>query len=171
MSQFPSAYTWRSIVKKSLNHFYEQQWQLRINADNDFQRFIAIHRSIQPSVIWTSAKTRPDIIHAFNAGKMLVFRHFSGDYVCKHCNSTVPDILLHLTSQCEKTQQWRRTLVASVKTHISKALGDFIGNADAETFLRAMLDSELCPAFAIEPKLSNAYLKLTMHYIHSIASK
>ena len=75
---FPSKSTWKRIVSKAIWQYHTQARINRMQADQDFNRFNAVHCSSGPLALWLSAKTSPEIIHAVSAVNVLVKQSHTG---------------------------------------------------------------------------------------------
>jgi hypothetical protein len=48
-SKFPTKWTWKNIIRNSINSYQDIDWETRIESDPEFCRFRSIHFAVSPS--------------------------------------------------------------------------------------------------------------------------
>lgn len=97
---FPHKYSWKTIVRSTINDFHIQQRQIRMLMDPDFHRFNSVFQHNKPCNIWSFVDNASDIRNFKFICKLIVSTKTLCLSTCHLCNSTYEDIFFHVTLSC-----------------------------------------------------------------------
>lgn len=99
-STFPHKYSWKTIVRSTINDFHIQQRLIRMLMDPDFHRFNSVFQHNKPCNIWSFVDNASDIRNFKFTCKLIVSTKTLCLSTCHLCNSTYEDIFFHVTLSC-----------------------------------------------------------------------
>lgn len=114
---FPHKYSWKTIVRSTINDFHIQQRQIRMLMDPDFHRFNSVFQHNKPCNIWSFVDNASDIRNFKFTCKLIVSTKTLCLSTCHLCNSPYEDIFCHITLSCgalsDCHNEWWNTIVNS----------------------------------------------------------
>ena len=142
---FPTAYEWKTIVKRSVDEYNNNAW-LSETATDDFSRLRSVQQSMnKPAVLWTTALRFPAILHKFAFLVRLLTLSFVADpflKTCVKCNLDYSDPVDHFFNVCIKTQPQRELFWQRIQSLPIEAETELNNLSDRE-FSSAMLGAPL----------------------------
>ena len=171
---FPVKCQWKHICKSTIFDFEQQQWSLRINANDDYFRFRLIHNQLIPGNVWLTALQYPASLEALTFLAKLCCIPKSNDIKnCIICESQYTDELKHKVFDCgnETVQTIRLKYWQSLSTQFSNELCAFVWNHNVDTqllFLLGYVDGTL--SSMLPSKRIAEYMSFNSAFLRTIYS-
>jgi hypothetical protein len=99
---FPEKPHWKCIVVNVVNQKQDNEWQTRINLDNDFNRFREIHFSVSIPSVWTFTTNCSELRTAKFFAKLISSVPNSNGQSCEINKRVCKDIFIHESLSCPK---------------------------------------------------------------------
>ena len=135
---FPTKVAWKRIVNSNIYTFENKELYQRMNTDSDFCRFISVHSSIKPGVVWTSPKSSTDLNNAYYVAKMLTCVPQDCAKICDKCAKTFTDIIYHSIIECNSTSNLRDQFFDNIINSFDLNVYVTLDNMHGETFLETL---------------------------------
>ena len=168
---FPTKSNWKRIMSRALHTYYTEAWRARLHADDEFNPFRAIHLTVSPSAIWTSARSRSEIIHAISAIHALTYRHFQQAYTCKLCNTVTANIIDHILVVCNHTylRTQRESFIDDLYTLCGQQVSSFIQGCINSLFTY-LFQSEFLVALGCTTSCQKIFMNRSCKFVHDSLS-
>ena len=140
-SSFPDKIPWKLTVKKHISEYEEQQLKNRMDTDNDFNRFKLIHDKYTLHPFLKSLKFNNNKCQVLSTLRYLTTT--KSPFSCDECDTRTDDELLHLATECVKTNNIRDLFTDDLINYFDIELYLYIDNCDGEELLNILLGKRL----------------------------
>ena len=59
---FPTKFQWKRVCPQTIHRYEQEQWNIRMSLNTDFNLFKYVHSILRPSNVWITAKARPETL-------------------------------------------------------------------------------------------------------------
>ena len=136
--------SWKFLVKSAVSAHEKEQYLLRNADDCDFTRFLSIHPSIEPSVLWKTSTKHNSLRSQFHfLVSQVVADHSSMDnHLCHKCGQFYQDETAHVVLYCCALSEMRQDLWEEITDLPNILIGVNLSLLDEEAFLQTLLGKQ-----------------------------
>lgn len=165
-TNFPEKPNWKRIVVDAVNQKHDNDWQARINLDNDFNRFREIHFSVSIASVWQFPTKCSELRTAKFIAKLISSVPDRNEQSCDICKRVCKDIFIHASLSCPSTSEmssiWWDLLIEQFPVELYAELSE----CDEESLFRILLGKD--PSTDLCASDLDAFKRLC--YIHLVKS-
>ena len=137
--QFPGKMEWKVIVRNAVSEKQIFDWNIRINNDTDFSRFIQLHDSIKLVDFWRKSKSFPEVKASFLITKLWTVIPNSTADTCTICMRQFSDVYVHACCNCTGTFEYRELWWNIIVENFPVQLFVEFSECDEETLYQFLL--------------------------------
>ena len=163
--EFLSKPLWRKLYKSKIQEFETASWRVRIQNDNDFDRFKFLHLNIENAIIWECSTDYQSLASANIVSRLWSQKPTLSNYsyLCHICGTFFTDINLHMIFECKLSEQIRLKFVFKTDMLFGRDLVNEVFQSAFEEGLQILIGRR---TFSIQDKkIHKHFLRIAINFV------
>lgn len=163
----PSKSAWNRLIRTMIYNSESHRLKTIMLNDVEFSRFREVHKTLVPYRLWKipSSQSELKLIHFIIKCLTLIPQRVN--QLCSYCNKDFTDVLLHITTSCQRTLDIRNIFLEYIVNCYTPQQSISVSNLDNEELLQFLLGKRTNELIDLDENESKQLVIVSANYVLS----